>query len=113
MKINNSLSVKIKDKTITLEKGFYIYVGSAFGTGGITSRIHRHLRRDKKQHWHIDQVTSSDLCQFYGVAVFSDERTECSFSRKLENLESLTPIIDFGNSDCKNSCSSHFFQIKN
>ncbi|MCD6487845.1 MAG: GIY-YIG nuclease family protein [Desulfurococcales archaeon] len=38
--------------------GIYIYVGSALGPGGLLKRISRHLRREKKKHWHIDYLTS-------------------------------------------------------
>ena len=36
------------------EKGYYVYVGSAFGPGGIKARVKRHLKRVKPFHWHID-----------------------------------------------------------
>ena len=35
-------------------KGFYVYVGSAFGSGGLKSRVERHLKKEKKKRWHID-----------------------------------------------------------
>ena len=89
-----------------------MYVGSAFGAGGLSSRIHRHLRRNKKQHWHIDQITCTENCTVYGVAAFLDEKSECLISGKLEKLKGLIPIVGFGNSDCSNSCLSHFFKIE-
>ena len=102
--------VKIRNNIFLLEKGFYIYAGSAFGAGGLSSRIHRHLRRDKKQHWHIDQTTSSSNSIIHGVAVFPNEKTECQISEILGRINGISSIIGFGNSDCKNQCSSHFFR---
>ncbi len=32
----------------------HVYVGSAFGTGGLSRRLARHLCRGKRKHWHID-----------------------------------------------------------
>ena len=32
--------------------GYYLYAGSA--QGGLRGRVLRHLRADKKRHWHID-----------------------------------------------------------
>ena len=95
-----------------LEKGFYIYVGSAFGGGGLSSRIHRHLRREKKIHWHIDQITTKDICQFHGVAVFPNEKGECEISNLISRFENLRPIKYFGSSDCRNNCISHFFLLE-
>ena len=41
---------------IELRPGYYIYVGSAFGPGGVKARVERHWRTDKRKHWHIDYL---------------------------------------------------------
>jgi len=41
---------------ILFRAGYYAYVGSAFGPGGLKSRVKRHLRMDKKTVWHIDYL---------------------------------------------------------
>jgi Uri superfamily endonuclease len=99
-----------KDQTIQIGKfgkiyfssGFYAYVGSALN--GLEQRINRHLRKDKKTHWHIDYLLKqgkiSDI--FYKK---SDTKKECNFVKKFE--EKLLPILNFGSSDCK--CRSHLF----
>ena len=38
------------------KKGYYAYVGSAFGPGGLKSRIKRHIEPKKSYHWHIDYL---------------------------------------------------------
>ncbi len=38
-------------------RGFYFYVGSACGSGGVMARVRRHLRREKRVFWHIDYLT--------------------------------------------------------
>jgi Uri superfamily endonuclease len=35
-------------------KGHYVYVGSAFGPGGLNARLTHHLNFAVKPHWHID-----------------------------------------------------------
>ena len=40
----------------TFQTGYYAYVGSAFGPGGLSSRIKRHLVKDKRLVWHIDYL---------------------------------------------------------
>lgn len=36
--------------------GYYLYVGSAFGPGGIKARLGHHSRVVAKFHWHIDYL---------------------------------------------------------
>src|SRR5579859_3412871 len=36
--------------------GFYAYVGSAFGSGGIRARIGHHLESTASPQWHIDYL---------------------------------------------------------
>ena len=39
--------------TFTLRPGYYVYVGSALGPGGLAARLGRHLRPATEPHWHI------------------------------------------------------------
>jgi len=87
---------------INFKNGFYVYIGSALN--GLEKRINRHLRNNKKNHWHVDYLLK------YGkiIDIFyneSDIKEECNFAKKFE--EKLIPILDFGCSDCK--CKSHLF----
>ena len=43
-------------REIALYPGFYLYVGSAFGPGGVRARVSRHYRKTKQHHWHIDYL---------------------------------------------------------
>ena len=36
--------------------GYYAYVGSAFGAGGLRARIGHHLESTASPHWHIDYL---------------------------------------------------------
>jgi endonuclease-3 len=83
--------------------GYYFYVGSAFGKGGVKSRVERHLKKDKKLHWHIDYfLQKAKIVKVY--AKYSKE--ECKIAKKLNILEKFK---GFGCSDCK--CVSHLFRI--
>ena len=89
------------------EKGYYLYIGSAHGPGGIKSRIKRHLKKDKAEHWHIDYLrkASSVAAIFFN---YSKKKKECVWASKLSSSSHLsTPIIGFGSSDCL--CPSHLF----
>lgn len=87
---------------INFKKGFYAYIGSALN--GIEQRINRHLRKDKKNHWHIDYLLEYNQIKniFYTENNF---REECNIAKKFERK--LISIPDFGCSDC--NCKSHLF----
>ena len=87
---------------IPLKKGFYVYVGSALN--GLEQRIQRHLRENKKIHWHIDYLLkhAKIINAFYKE---NNTREECFIAKIFE--ETLHSISGFGCSDCK--CKSHLF----
>ena len=99
-----------KEQTITtgslkatyFSRGYYAYVGSAMG--GFKSRLNRHLKSDKKPHWHIDylleKATISEI-----VLCETKDRTECAITQALSCQ--FDSIPGFGSSDCK--CRSHLF----
>ena len=87
--------------------GFYLYCGSAHGSGGIKSRIKRHQSRSSKKFWHIDFIKDRFHLREYWYQV-SSEKNECVFSQFLANSKSGNiPIKGFGSSDCRNKCESH------
>lgn len=93
-------------------KGFYTYTGSAQGSGGGPSlgrRIGRHLSSDKKKHWHIDYLLSSEYARLAAVAYSKiNSRIECTIASTIGDLERVAiPIRGFGSSDCNGGCGSH------
>jgi Uri superfamily endonuclease len=91
---------------IGFQSGWYAYVGSAMR--GLTPRLRRHLRENKKLHWHIDYFLQ--VASIKRVIVFkSRTRTECQIAGKL--AERFTGIPGFGCSDCK--CRSHLYYWAN
>jgi len=103
IELNKDLSIDIgKLGSMEFKSGFYIYVGSALN--GLDQRIQRHLKSEKKLHWHIDYLLkhAKIISVFYRE---SDNREECVIAKALN--ENLSPVIGFGCSDCK--CNSHLF----
>ena len=43
------------------QPGFYVYVGSALGPGGLAARVGRHCRREKILRWHVDYLRSTKV----------------------------------------------------
>lgn len=90
---------------LTFPQGWYIYVGSALGSGGLQRPI-RHILlsrlRDKQPKWHVDYLlTSACFSLEYVVLAITANRLECRIARELDRAA----IPKFGCSDC--SCTSH------
>ena len=87
---------------LAFSQGFYAYVGSAMK--GLETRIGRHLRREKKLHWHIDYLLEEALIREI-VRCETEERAECTLAQILAG--EFLSIPGFGSSDCQ--CSSHLY----
>ena len=92
---------------VRTEVGFYIYVGSALGPGGIRGRVARHLREAKKPHWHIDYLrrTMPVTAIWYAETASVQEHHWALTIDNWSQAEKLVP--GFGASDCQ--CESHLF----
>jgi Uri superfamily endonuclease len=109
-----TLVIKLhKPQTITIGKmgsisfsaGYYAYVGSALN--GLEGRIKRHLKQEKRLHWHVDYF----LCESKVVEIvygLTERKKECTLASQLAGK--MTYVAGFGCSDC--SCKSHLFYFK-
>ncbi len=108
IEIQKPLTIVIGNTRYKLEPGYYIYVGSAWGPGGLRSRIARHIRKDKKIHWHIDRITSTPftavktICLLPGAPPYYESRIAGILSAKLDF------IPGFGSTDRRGD-TSHLF----
>jgi hypothetical protein len=41
---------------LAVQRGFYVYIGSAFGPGSVRARVAHHCRPAPRPHWHIDHL---------------------------------------------------------
>jgi Uri superfamily endonuclease len=96
-----------------LLNGYYFYIGSAHGAGGLRARLGRHLRGDGHPQWHIDYLRQHAMVRGWGfrVSITSDDATiplECEWSQWLACAAGATiPIPKFGASDCRSGCRAH------
>lgn len=90
-----------------LAKGAYAYAGSARGPGGIAARVGRHLRTEKAQRWHVDQLTA--VARITAVLAWPDGG-ECAIVRGLTELGGSVPVSGFGSSDCR-QCAAHLLRL--
>jgi Uri superfamily endonuclease len=85
--------------------GFYLYLGSALGAGGLAARIERHRRANKRLHWHIDYVLRHAAI----VEVWFTEdarRHECEWAQAARLMPGARLIVArLGASDCQ--CPAH------
>lgn len=90
--------------------GYYLYVGSAFGPGGLAARLRHHERRNiARPHWHIDYLRAhARLCEVWTVT--STARQECRWCLALAGASGVGfPAPGFGASDTR--CYSHLFYL--
>jgi Uri superfamily endonuclease len=85
---------------LRIKKGHYIYVGSAFGPGGVLARVGRHLRVDKTHRWHMDYLRP--VVSLAEVWYSHDpERREDAWARIfMKDWRDTFPIRGFGAGDC-------------
>jgi Uri superfamily endonuclease len=95
----------------TFPAGRYVYAGSALGPGGVAGRLKRHLRPDKRTHWHIDYLT--EIAPVMSVAEwYGPERRECLWSQYLQRLPGVAaPVPGFGSTDCRAGCLAHLWLL--
>ena len=96
-----------KQGLLYLQPGWYVYVGSAFGSGGLAARVGRHLRRNKTQRWHIDYLRAYvDIIEVWFSE--SQRRLEHEWASYFLAQEKFSiPLQGFGASDCQ--CATHLF----
>jgi len=96
--------------TMQVCRGNYVYVGSAFGPGGLAARIAHHTRIAPHPHWHIDYL--KQFIQLQSVWFTYDRiAREHQWAALLAAMRGAAiPVPKFGASDCK--CTSHlvYFQ---
>lgn len=94
---------------VEFPRGHYIYFGSALG--GLKARVGRHLRQQKKRHWHADYL-GAEVPWEYAWQLADGQTWECVWaSQAVELDEAESPVPGFGSSDCR--CKSHLIRVNN
>lgn len=93
-----------------LRPGFYVYVGSALGPGGVRARVSHHLRDSPRPHWHIDYLRSRARVEEIWVC-HGRTRQEHLWARLFSSIPGVSvPLRGFGASDC--DCPAHVFYFE-
>lgn len=89
---------------LELACGYYAYIGSAYGPGGLRARINHHLREHHpRPHWHLDYLRPHwhAVAQHWHV----QQRCECAWAQQLLAAGAIPIAPRFGASDC--NCAGH------
>ncbi len=99
---------------VGFQRGIWIYVGSATGTGStnLENRVRRHFTDEKAVHWHIDYLLKTNAKPLRAIWAESDRAAECDLAREMNK----SPLFvagprGFGSSDCTRGCGTHLFRF--
>ncbi len=94
---------------VALEPGYLVYVGSAFGPGGLGGRLRHHLRRCSRPRWHVDHLRPHT--RLLGAWCCNGDRDlEHAWAEAFADLPGASrPRLGFGSSDCR--CPSHLLHL--
>ena len=94
---------------VFISSGYWIYVGSAFGPGGLCSRLSHHLKPSHRPHWHLDYIKSA-LRPIEIWTTTDPVKREHDWAALFSARNGASrPIAGFGATDCK--CRSHLIHM--
>jgi Uri superfamily endonuclease len=96
---------------LRLQSGFYVYVGSALGSGGVRARLAHHLKASSRPHWHIDYLRRHTLLEEVWYCHDRVSREHYWAQRLGTQARASIPLAGFGSSDCR--CVSHLYFFPN
>lgn len=93
-----------------LKPGYYCYVGSGFGPGGVLSRLAHHFRPVKHPRWHVDYLRTVASVEeaWYGAHAQKQEHGWAAILGGMSNASIAIPR--FGSSDC--ACPGHLLYFR-
>lgn len=95
---------------VSFAAGHWIYIGSAFGPGGLKSRLTHHLKPAVRPHWHLDYVKHA-LIPIEIWLTTDPLKQEHAWASDLWHLKGAScPIAGFGASDC--TCRAHLIHLR-
>jgi Uri superfamily endonuclease len=87
------------------DAGWYAYVGSAWGSGGLRGRLAHHVKRTPWPHWHIDFLRRHAELRSIGSSAGPRELEHRWAATLLSQPAVSVPAPRFGASDCR--CQAH------
>ncbi|RMF00291.1 MAG: GIY-YIG nuclease family protein [Chloroflexi bacterium] len=98
--------------TFDFPAGWYTYIGSAFGAGGLLGRIKHHLQPPDKPHWHIDYLRRHAVVTEIWLSP-DTERREAEWVDLMVDIPGAVALIEgFGASDSNKDTHLFYFDLK-
>lgn len=109
--LDNSRRIRIgKLGEFDFRAGYYVYVGSAMGAGGLGGRLKHHLKPALRAHWHIDYLRQAANLEAVWT-LESDAPREHEWAALFQQMPgAVIAAPRFGASDC--ACSGHLFHFR-
>jgi Uri superfamily endonuclease len=91
---------------LRLRRGWYVYVGSARGAGGLGARLGHHFQVAARPHWHIDYLRAHTRAA--GAWFVVEARAEHAWAATVAAAPGAEVALPgFGSSDC--ACATHLY----
>ena len=98
--------------TFNFPAGWYTYIGSAFGAGGLLGRIKHHLQPAETPHWHIDYLRREAHLQEIWLSPDIERREEAWVDLMIDIPGATAFIEGFGASDSRQEAHLFFFDVR-
>jgi Uri superfamily endonuclease len=98
--------------TFDFPAGWYAYVGSAFGSGGLVGRLKHHLQPVEHPHWHIDYLRQVANLQEIWLAPDAEPHERDWADLILAIPGASTLVEGFGASDSDRETHLFYFDIR-
>jgi Uri superfamily endonuclease len=92
--------------------GWYTYVGSAFGAGGLIGRLKHHMQPPDRPHWHIDYLRQA--AGLYEIWIGPDTvRREEEWVELMMAIPGAVALVEgFGASDSAQETHLFYFELR-
>jgi Uri superfamily endonuclease len=98
--------------TFDFPAGWYTYVGSAFGPGGLVGRLKYHMKPVEKPHWHIDYLRQSARLVEIWLSPSAERREEEWVDLMLAIPGAIVIADGFGASDTDKESHMAYFDVR-
>ncbi len=109
--INQTLTIG-KLGTFDFPAGWYAYVGSAFGAGGLVGRLKHHLQPTDRPHWHIDYLRQVAELKEIWLSPDTERREEDWVDLMVDIPGAVVLVEGFGSSDSSRESHLFYFDIR-
>ena len=100
LKTAKDLRYNIKGDVHHFPRGWYAYIGSAFNSGGIKTRLNRHFYGTGNGPWNIDFFRKGVIPYNRAWVSYQDKKLEREWSSAFQLMDGVSvPMVNFGNSD--------------